>query len=51
MPDGYTADMKALAKNAPPDYSFMDAQGFKYYFNVCRNTIMTCGGRDDAIAV
>eukprot|EP00347_Sterkiella_histriomuscorum_P003155 403365383 len=51
MPDGYTADMKSLAKDAPPDYSWMDAQGFKYYFNVCRNTIMTCGGRDDGIAI
>ena len=51
MPDGYLADMKSLAKDAPPDYSWMDAQGFKYYFNVCRNTIITCNGRDDAIAV
>ncbi len=25
MPDGFTADMKSLARNAPPDYSYMDA--------------------------
>jgi hypothetical protein len=51
LPDGYKVDMKGLAKNAPPDYTFVDAKGFKYYFNVCRNTIMTCSGRDDGIAV
>jgi hypothetical protein len=51
LPDGYKADIKALAKNSPPDYSFTDDQGFKYYFNVCRNTIMTCGGRDDGVAI
>lgn len=29
MPDGWSADMRQLAKNAPPDYSWMDASGFK----------------------
>ena len=24
LPNGYTADIKSLAKNAPPDYSFID---------------------------
>ena len=51
MPGGYSADLKSLAKNAPPDYSIMDEKGNKYYFNVCRNTIMTCNGYDDAIAI
>jgi hypothetical protein len=51
LPDGSVVDIKGLAKNAPPDYSYTDAQGFKYFFNVCRNTIMTCAGRDDGIAI
>jgi hypothetical protein len=51
MPDGYRVNMKSLAKNAPPDYTYVDLKGNKYYFNVCRNTIMTCKGRDDGIAV
>ncbi len=29
MEDGWSADMKSLAKDAPPDYSWMDAQGYK----------------------
>ena len=51
LPQGYSADIKGLAKNAPPDYSIIDEQGNKYYFNVCRNTIITCNGYDDAIAL
>ena len=51
MPDGYTVDMKSLARNAPPDYTFVDPVGHKYFFNVCRNTLMTCNGRDDGIAI
>ena len=51
LPDGRIIDIKGLAKNAPPDYSFTDDKGFKYFFNVCRNTIMTCAGRDDGIAI
>lgn len=49
--DGQTIDLKALAKNAPPDYSLIDESGNRYYFNVCRNTIMTCNGRDDNVAL
>ena len=51
LPDGNKFDLKSLAKSSPPDYSFTDNKGFKYYFNVCRNTIMTCNGRDDGIAI
>lgn len=51
MPDGYTMNLKSLAKNSPPDYMFTDNNGYTYFFNVCRNTIMTCNGRDDAIAI
>lgn len=51
LPDGYSVDMKSLAKNSPPDYTYTDNKGFKYFFNVCRNTIMTCAGRDDGIAI
>ena len=29
LPDGWSADLRSLAKDAPPDYSWMDAQGFK----------------------
>jgi len=25
MEDGYSADMKSLARDSPPDYSWMDA--------------------------
>jgi hypothetical protein len=51
LPNGLTVDLKSLAKDTPPDYSIMDNEGNKYYFNVCRNTIMTCNGYDDAIAL
>ncbi len=51
MPDGYKADVKGLAKSSPPDYSYTDSKGFRYFFNVCRNTLMTCNGRDDGIAI
>ncbi|TNV76523.1 hypothetical protein FGO68_gene15890 [Halteria grandinella] len=51
LPDEKVIDIKALAKNAPPDYTFIDEKGFKYFFNVCRNTHMTCQGWDDGIAV
>lgn len=40
-----------MAKNAPPDYMFTDDRGYTYFFNVCRNAIMTCNGRDDAVAM
>lgn len=49
--DGFKADLKSLVKDSPPDYSIIDEEGNRYYFNVCRNTIMTCNGRDDNIAV
>ncbi len=29
MSDGWSADIRKLAKNAPPDYSWMDSNGFK----------------------
>ena len=51
LPDGYHADIKSLAKNSPPDYTIVDDNGYKYFFNICRNTIMTCNGRDDGIAL
>ncbi len=51
LPDGYTTSLHSLAKNAPPDYMFTDKRGYTYFFNVCRNAIMTCNGRDDTIAI
>ena len=51
LPDGKKIDIRDLAKDAPPDYSVVGPNGFKYFFNVCRNTIMTCNGYDDAVAV
>lgn len=51
LPDGKVIEIKGLAKDSPPDYIFTDDNGFKYFFNVCRNTHMTCKGWDDAIAV
>lgn len=51
LPDGMRANIKGLANNAPPDYSYTDNRGYKYYFNICRNTLQTCNGRDDGIAV
>jgi hypothetical protein len=51
LPDGQTIDIKGLARDAAPDYSVIGSNGFKYFFNVCRNTIMTCNGYDDAVAV
>ena len=51
MPDNYTIDLHPLAKSAPPDYTFEDSKGYTYFFNVCRNTIMTCNGRDEGVAL
>lgn len=51
LPDGKVIDIRDLARDAPPDYSVVGPKGFKYFFNVCRNTIMTCNGYDDAVAV
>jgi hypothetical protein len=43
LPDGKVIDIRTLSKNAPPDYTFIDNNAqFKYFFNVCRNTHMTC---------
>lgn len=51
LPDGNSIDIKGLAKNSPPDYSYIDSNGNKYFFNICRNTIITCKGWDDGVAV
>ena len=51
LQDGTKIDVKSLAKNSPPDYSYTDSKGYKYFFNVCRNTMMTCKGWDDNVAV
>ena len=52
MPDGYTISLQNLAKNSPPDYEYRDHErGYIFFFNVCRNTLLTCNGRDDAIAI
>ena len=50
--DGYFISLHELARNAPPDYFYTDpVTGYQYFFNVCRNTLMTCSGRDDQIAM
>ena len=51
LPDGKTIDIRGLAREGPPDYTVVGSNGFKYFFNICRNTIMTCNGFDDAVAV
>ena len=50
--DGYFVQLHDLSKNIPPDYSYYDpVSGFQYFFNVCRNALMTCEGKDDGIVV
>jgi hypothetical protein len=51
MPDSYSINLHSLAKNAPPDYTYEDSRGFVYIFNICRNTIMTCNGKDESLAL
>jgi len=50
MPSGQAVSLAHLARDSPPDYSFKKGE-FTYFFNVCRNTIKTCKGHDDNIAI